>query len=168
MRYTCWNSVCFIAFNLSFITKVSAKNSGLPRQLSCREPTYQCRRCRFNPWVGRFPGGGNGNPLQYPCLENPMDKGAWWATVTKSPTHLSDWALMKLRTQKLRGRIIFSPIVWLLWCNFHFYDSSIATSILLSALELGLCGSHQPNSSALWVDVYGWHQLGSTAFWLSL
>jgi len=28
-----------------------------------------------------FPGGGNGNPLQYSCLENPMDKGAWWATV---------------------------------------------------------------------------------------
>ena len=30
---------------------------------------------------GRFPGEGNGNPLQYSCLENPMDKGAWWATV---------------------------------------------------------------------------------------
>ena len=27
------------------------------------------------------PGGGNGNPLQYSCLENPMDRGAWWATV---------------------------------------------------------------------------------------
>ena len=30
---------------------------------------------------GRCPGGGHGNPLQYSCLENPMDKGAWWATV---------------------------------------------------------------------------------------
>ena len=30
---------------------------------------------------GRSPGGGNGNPLQYSCLENPMDKGAWWAMV---------------------------------------------------------------------------------------
>ena len=29
---------------------------------------------------GRFPGGGNDNPLQYPCLENPMDRGAWQAT----------------------------------------------------------------------------------------
>ena len=28
---------------------------------------------------GRSPGGGNGNPLQYSCLENPMDRGAWWA-----------------------------------------------------------------------------------------
>ena len=33
------------------------------------------------PGSGRSPGGGNGNPLQYPCLGNPMDRGAWWATV---------------------------------------------------------------------------------------
>ena len=47
---------------------------------------------------GRSPGGGNGNPLQYSCLENSMDGGAWWATVhgvAKSPTQLSDWALMQ-------------------------------------------------------------------------
>ena len=33
------------------------------------------------PGSGRFPGGGHGNPLQYSCLENPLDRGAWWATV---------------------------------------------------------------------------------------
>ena len=33
------------------------------------------------PGSGRLPGEGNGNPLQYPCLGNPMDRGAWWATV---------------------------------------------------------------------------------------
>ena len=31
--------------------------------------------------LGRSPGEGNGNPLQYSCLENPMDRGAWWAMV---------------------------------------------------------------------------------------
>ena len=43
------------------------------------------------PRLGRSPGGGHGNPLQYSCLENPMDRGAWWATVhrvTKSWTRL--------------------------------------------------------------------------------
>ena len=43
------------------------------------------------PGSGRFLGGGHGNPLQYSCLENPMDRGAWWATfhgVTKSQTQL--------------------------------------------------------------------------------
>ena len=33
------------------------------------------------PESGRSPGGGNGNSLQYSCLENPMDRGAWWTTV---------------------------------------------------------------------------------------
>ena len=33
------------------------------------------------PGLGRSPGGGHGNPLQYSCLENPMDGGDWWATV---------------------------------------------------------------------------------------
>ena len=36
------------------------------------------------PESGRFPGGENGIPLQYSCLENPMDRGAWRATVVKS------------------------------------------------------------------------------------
>ena len=43
------------------------------------------------PGLGRFSGGGNGNPLQYSCLENPMDRGTWQATVhgvTKSQTGL--------------------------------------------------------------------------------
>ena len=33
------------------------------------------------PRSGRSPGEGNGNPLQHPCLENPVDRGAWWVTV---------------------------------------------------------------------------------------
>ena len=45
------------------------------------------------PGLGRPPGEGNGNPRQYSCLENPMDRGAWQATVhgvTKSQARLSD------------------------------------------------------------------------------
>ena len=45
------------------------------------------------PGWGRFPGEGNGNPVQFPCLGNPMDREAWWATVpavTKTRTRLSD------------------------------------------------------------------------------
>ena len=38
-------------------------------------------RHQFDPWWGRSPGEGNGNLLQYSCLENPMDRGAWWDTV---------------------------------------------------------------------------------------
>ena len=51
--------------------------------LSDKEPTHQCRRhrCKFNPWVGEIPWRRNSNPLQYTCLENPMDRGAWQAIV---------------------------------------------------------------------------------------
>ena len=38
-------------------------------------------RHRFDPWVRRSPGEGNGKPLQYYCLGNPIDRGAWWSTV---------------------------------------------------------------------------------------
>ena len=56
-------------------------------------------RLGFNPWVGRSPAGGRGNPFQYACLENPMDRGAWRATVrgvTNSRT-----GLKRLSTQSL-------------------------------------------------------------------
>ena len=49
----------------------------------------------FNPWVGKILGGGHGNPLQYSHLENPIDRGAWWATVhglRKRQTWLRDQA----------------------------------------------------------------------------
>ena len=45
------------------------------------------------PGLGRSPGGGHGNRLQYSCLKSPMDRGAWWAIVygvAKSQTQLSD------------------------------------------------------------------------------
>ena len=59
--------------------KVSAYNKGDPGSI---------------PGSGRSPGEGNGDPLQFPCLENPMDRRAWWAAVhgvAKSWTQLSDF-----------------------------------------------------------------------------
>ena len=56
----------------------------------------QCRRHGFNPWVGKIPGGGNGNPLQYSCLENPMARGAWRIMsrrVAKSRTRLKQLSM---------------------------------------------------------------------------
>ena len=49
---------------------------GLPRWLSGRELTCQCRRHVFDPWVRKIPGEGNDNTLQYSFLGNPMDRGA--------------------------------------------------------------------------------------------
>ena len=67
----------------SCLFDASQKVQGLPRQLSGKESTSQCRRFKRSDLIpGKgSPGEGNGNPLQYSCLENPMDRGAWLATV---------------------------------------------------------------------------------------
>ena len=69
---------------------------GLPGGTSGKEPCASTRDLRdtdFIPRSGRSPGEGHGNPLQYSCLENSMDREAWQATVrgvAKSQTRLSD------------------------------------------------------------------------------
>ena len=74
---------------------------------------------------GRSPGGGNGNPLQYSCLENPMDRGAWRATgrrvLKDSDTALSTLALHREDThpylESRRGRSKCSDQNWRLWVD---------------------------------------------------
>ena len=60
------------------------KSSGFPDGSAGKESTCNARDTRDTslfPGLGRSPGEGNGNPLQYSCLENSMDRGAWQATV---------------------------------------------------------------------------------------
>ena len=59
-------------------------NAGFPGGASGKEPTCQCRRRErpgLDPGWGRSFEGGRSNSLQYSCLENPMNRGLWWATV---------------------------------------------------------------------------------------
>ena len=79
-----------ISFHLSRIMpgdkdkKINISDIGFPRWHSGKESACQCSRCkrhRFDPWVGKILEEGNGNPFQFSCLENPMDRGAWQATV---------------------------------------------------------------------------------------
>ena len=67
----------------------------LPRWFSGKESAYNAGDIGSIPGSGRSPGEGNGNPLQYSCLGNPMDRGAWEAIVhgvTKSQAWPGDWA----------------------------------------------------------------------------
>ena len=72
------------------LTKKKKKKSGFPGGASLKEPACQCsirdirepiRDMGSIPGLGRSPGEGNGNPLQYSCLESPMDRGAWGSIV---------------------------------------------------------------------------------------
>ena len=73
------------------------------------------------PGLGRVPGGGRGNPLQYSFLENPMDRGGWWATVHGLSKSEHDQG-----TQ--HSTHVFSPRCFLLWDSWL---SSYGTSMLL-------------------------------------
>ena len=79
------------------------------------------------PRLGRSPGEGNDYPLQYSCLENTMDRGAWWATVhgvTKSRTQLSDFTLTisiaGLLNSHLRSLFQTQPILESICLRFKF------------------------------------------------
>ena len=84
--------------------------SGLRRRHSGKESASNARDSGSTLGPGRSPGGGNGNPLQYSCLGNSMNRGAWWVTVhevTKSQTGL--W--LSMHTQ-LEVYITFIHILW--------------------------------------------------------
>ena len=63
------------------ILRTTANVTGLPWWLTGKEPTCQCRKLGFSPWVRKILWRRKRQPMQYSCLGNSMDKGAWWATV---------------------------------------------------------------------------------------
>ena len=69
------------------------------------------REAGLIPGSARSPGGGHGNPLQYSCLENPMDREAWWATVhgvAKSQTSLKRLSMQAdSRVSEGKGQLLF-------------------------------------------------------------
>jgi len=87
---------------------------GLPRWLISKD--LPSRRHGFDLWDQKIPGGGNGNPLQYSCLGNPMDRGAWQATihgVTKG-LNMTEWLrnnslLLLLLSHFSRVRLCATP-----------------------------------------------------------
>ena len=109
---------------------------GFPGGACGKEPACQCRSCKI-PGLGRSPGGGPGNPLQYSCLENPIDRGAWRATVhrvtqsrtwmnqlsTHPPLWCQHWNHSKVRRlcewSSLQGcrKVHLGNVKWS-WCLF--------------------------------------------------
>ena len=86
----------------------------LPRWLRCKESACIAGNMGSSPGLGRFPGEGNGKPLQYSCLGNPMDRGAWCATVhgvtrvrhdlvTKPPPPLGSIRIFRSNTKQVTG-----------------------------------------------------------------
>ena len=83
----------------------SCTQKKLPGSASGKEYACQCRRYRFSPWIRKIPGEGSGNPLQYSCLGNPMDREARQTKVhrvTKSQTWLKQLSMHAYTKKSLK------------------------------------------------------------------
>ena len=91
---------------------------GFPGSSDGKESPYNAGDPSLIPGSGRSPGGGKGNPLQYSCQDNPMDRGTWWATVHGFTELGHDWAAftvsqrermgLKIRNTGLRKQAVFA------------------------------------------------------------
>jgi len=95
---------------------------GFPCWLDCKESACNAGDLGSVPASGRSPGKGNGTPLQDSCLENSMDRGAWWAPVHGVATRFSDWTAIALtdwiedtQTDVCKSRSSYSSV----WCWFR-------------------------------------------------
>ena len=97
---------------------------GFPGGTSGKEPACQCRRHKrrgFDPWVRK-----HGNPLQYLCLENPMDRGAWWAIVQRVA---ESWTQLK--------RLSIHTCIYInIWCSINTDpDPPFATDTVVHSFQ---------------------------------
>ena len=98
-----------LSFYFCFLLSVQMKISG--------RVCLQSGRPGFGPWLGSSPGGGNGNPLQYSCLESSTDGGAWQATVhgvAKSRAQLSDFTYLLTYLVECKQMEELTAVMWYL------------------------------------------------------
>ena len=99
---------------------------GFPGDASGKEPAcsgWDLRDAGLIPALRRSPGEGHGNPLQYSHLENPMDKGAWWATVHRVA---KSWT--RLKQLSMHAQVIYSSKFSCLW-NMDFTQYNYNTQV---------------------------------------
>ena len=84
------------------VTMLTVSNSmDFPSGADGKESACNARDPGSIPGLGRSPGEGNGNPLQYFCLENPIDRGVWWAHKESDMTEYAHTRVNKQRRKKL-------------------------------------------------------------------
>ena len=117
-----WTWVCFTHSKASLLTLGCGEVQcllGFPGGSEVNVSAWNAGGLGSIPGSGTSPGEGNGNPLQYSCLENPMKGGAWWATVhgvAKSQTRLSDFTFtFTVFICWVPNKIACAQNTWILW-----------------------------------------------------
>ena len=112
--------MCMSIYTYTYLWVSCHLNNGFPGGTSGKNPASRCRRLRETLVQSLSqqdpPGGGNGNPLQYSCLGNPMDRGAWQATVlgvAKSQTWLKRLSMHRYHVTKWKHQTSYLCILHL-------------------------------------------------------
>ena len=114
---------------------------GLPQWLSCKDSdwnTGDTGNSGLIPGLGRSPKGGNGNPLQYSCLENPMKRGAWWVQSMGLQRVGHNWAI---------NCVIFFLVSW-------------ASVVIHKGVILATSKNHQMSRLSRWALYMSWAHFG--------
>ena len=129
------------------VSRFEHRNKGFPDGSEVKASAYNAGDLGLIPGSGRSPGEGNGNPLQFPCQENPMDGGAWWAIVhgvTKN--HL--WPLTKAWF-KPKSTLFYLKVVSLFYllmlveiCKIYLNVSVLISPSNRSSLGVELWGDY--------------------------
>ena len=114
------------------------KWESLSRASQVKNPPANARDMGSIPGLGRSPGGGHGNPRQYSCLENPMDRGAWRATVHR---------ISKSQTRKLQVRSLHA-------CNLARMQESPRTIHPFLYRSWEVTWGHKDFTSAFWLPQF--------------
>ena len=120
-------------------------NNGFPGHAVVKNPANagNARDVDLVPGSGRSPEVGNGNPLQYSCLENSMDRGAWWDALVQGVTKSQTW-LSTIMASYVYLLDILAPQVLLDFyiCTFFFFFNQGGSSTA-NTLEIGKFATHQ-------------------------
>ena len=127
------------------------------------------------PGLRRSPGEGNGNPLQYSCLENPTDRGAWWPTVHQvaelemTEQMSTQWARASIVTRANSLNLFFYPSVMLQSMGLQRVGYDWATKLNGSIYHLFLYvySIYPPSSTYLFVSIL-FINLSCTYFFISI
>ena len=119
--------------------------TGLPWWLKCKLSACNVVDLGSIHGWGRCPGEGNGNPLQYSCLENPMGRGAWWASVhgvAKYQTQLNDWNTHFNKNNLRTGKILCLSVKYFL--NIYLFFNWRIVALQKFVLFWSLLNMNQP------------------------
>ena len=142
---------------------------GLPWQLRLYRICLQCRRSGSVPGLGRSSGEGNGYPLQYSCLRNPVNRVAWWATVPGPQRVRRNWKTNTVEADQLCLTLqLHGMYPTRIPCPWGFLGNNIGVSchFLLQGIFL-IQGSHLQSSVSpgLQADSFPAEPVGKHTAW---